>query len=390
MPIRVENASLAEDSNRPRHIAIIGSGIVGASLAHEFSGRGVRVTVLTSEKKGETTFATSKSFAWMNSQAFFRAVDPIPENEARHYFGLHRLGIGAWQRLHLKLGEDLGTRWHGTLQWTDDEDEDGIGRLNEELRRRQAWGSPAYAVDRDDVCALLPGARIKTVGAGFYGPDEAAINPFAATNTLLRAAVETGGEIIWNCTVQEFDEVPNGKVTVRHSLGDSEFDEVIIAAGRQSPELADKVGIDIPLVETSGDILHLDPLPFLVGPLVYSPDLHIAQRSDGRIVLAKHFTGALGANEDRLDQDQLLRTAIDMFPSMQQARIEKVTSGRRILPSDGLPIIGQSDQFPAVRSVTTNAGITLGPILAQLVATEVIDGVDTEILDRYRSTRFAR
>lgn len=40
-------------------------------------------------------------------------------------------------------------------------------------------------------------------------------------------------------------------------------------------------------------------------------------------------------------------------------------------------------------SVTTNAGVSLGPVLAELLITELIEGTPTDLLEPYRSTRFA-
>lgn len=380
--------SVRPSARDAKSIAVIGSGIVGSSLAYELSQRGVECTVITSEQPEEITFATACSFAWMNSQAFFRAVDPIPDEHARDYFGLHRLGLGAWRRLQVKFGDELGVRWHGTLQWAEEGNRSEIDRLSEELRRRQNWGSPAYSVSREQVVELLPNAKIGSVGAGFYGPDEAAVDPFRSTRVLLNAAQRSGTVVNWGAQVERFEPIPGGRVRVHDSRGATDYDEVIIAAGRQTPDLAEQVGIEVPLVETSGDIMHLEPQPIFIDPLVYSPDLHIAQRIDGRVVLAEHFTGSLGADEDRLNQQELLHRAIRMYPALENAKVEKVTTGRRILPRDGLPIIGCSESVPGVKSLTANAGITLGPILAQLFTIELLDGVPVDILEPYRASRF--
>ncbi|MBI0382044.1 FAD-binding oxidoreductase, partial [Streptomyces albiflaviniger] len=89
-----------------------------------------------------------------------------------------------------------------------------------------------------------------------------------------------------------------------------------------------------------------------------------------------------------LDGEGLLADAAAVLPPLRGAEIEKVTVGRRIVPADGLPVIGRSPLYRNVHSVTTNAGITLGPCLAQLLATEVLDDVRVDVLDPYRATRF--
>ena len=43
-----------------------------------------------------------------------------------------------------------------------------------------------------------------------------------------------------------------------------------------------------------------------------------------------------------------------------------------------------------VHSVTTNAGITLGPVLAQLMTTEILDDTEVDVLAPYRADRFGQ
>jgi hypothetical protein len=43
-----------------------------------------------------------------------------------------------------------------------------------------------------------------------------------------------------------------------------------------------------------------------------------------------------------------------------------------------------------VHSVTTNAGITRGPVLAQSMTTEILDDTEVDVLAPYRAGRFGR
>lgn len=62
---------------------------------------------------------------------------------------------------------------------------------------------------------------------------------------------------------------------------------------------------------------------------------------------------------------------------------------RRVIPADGLPVVSRSEKLPGVLSITTNAGISLAAGLSQLITTELLDGVTVNLLDPYRSERFA-
>lgn len=386
MPANEELSNAHPEQGTGPHIVVVGAGIVGANLALEFVNRGARVTVV--DEKAPLAGASSASFAWLTNQALFRATDPVPEERARGYFNLHRLGLGAWRRLDARLGPELGVRWHGTIQWTESNPAEAA-RLTEELTRRQAWGSPSYAIDRQTICRLLPQAQVGEVEAAFYTPDEGTVNPFAAVRTVLRAACAAGATLLVPCRVVDFEDRPGGRVTVVHEEGRVDCDHVVLACGRKTPDLAALAGVEVPLVESTGHLLHLQPLTMFLDPLVLGPLVHALQRIDGRVILGRHFTGTPLTDAGDLDADDLLADATELFPVLQDARVETITAGRRIVPQDGLPIIGHSDERPSIHCVATNAGVSLGPVLAQMMVSEVLDGARIDVLGDYRADRFS-
>jgi glycine/D-amino acid oxidase-like deaminating enzyme len=89
-----------------------------------------------------------------------------------------------------------------------------------------------------------------------------------------------------------------------------------------------------------------------------------------------------------VETSQILHTAAQVLPQLEHARIERTTVGRRVLPVDGLPIIGHSQPYPNAYCVALNAGISLGALVGELVATEIIEAVDVDLLGPYRPSRF--
>ena len=65
------------------HVAIIGSGMVGSSIAYECAKAGARVTVFDAGRLGGV--ASGTSFAWLN------ATSKAPKS----YFRLNALGMRA-------------------------------------------------------------------------------------------------------------------------------------------------------------------------------------------------------------------------------------------------------------------------------------------------------
>ncbi|MQA11598.1 MAG: FAD-dependent oxidoreductase [Pseudonocardiaceae bacterium] len=368
-------------SHQPR-VVVVGAGILGVAMARELALRGARVTLLDREQPGSG--ATGVAFAWLTNQTHFRNAHGLPDADARHYFGLHRLALGAWRRLQRASADDLGVRWHGTVQLTS---ADGPDRdlLERDLRRRLAWGSPSHRIDADTAARLLPEAVIPPDTIGFHTADEGSVDPNAALAALMRAVERLGVEFRSHTEVLAVDGT-----TVVTAPGSIDAEHVVITSGADSPALLAPLGITAPLTESSGSIVHLAPMHRILDPVLLSFDVHAIQRPDGRLVIARHYSGSTVGDPDGLDSTQLLAEAAALLPALRDAEIEKTTTGRRIVPGDGLPIIGHSPVSPGVHSITTNAGITLAPILAQLMTTEILDGATVDLLTPYRDTRFAR
>lgn len=367
-----------------RHVVVVGAGVVGCALARELAARGCGVTVV--ERQRPAAGATHATFGWLNNQAYFRNADGVTEANAHGYFLLHRLALGAWRRLEAQLG-DVGIRWNGMVTWCapgSPEQE----RFEGELARRQRWGSPTRRVDAADVAALVPGCVPGPVGTGFYAPDEGNVDPYVAVAALTGSCRELGVEFRWPCGVNGFRSKGDRLTGVDTDDGPLGCDAVVVACGVGTPELAGQVGVSVPLVESHGAIVHLPPAPLVLGPVLQAPAVHIVQRPDGRAAVARHFAGTPVVEADDVDEAALLRTAREVLPALATDRVERTTVGRRVLPADGLPIVGRSPAVQDVWCVATNAGISLGPLLAQLLATEVVDDVRPGPLAPYGAERF--
>lgn len=377
----------SKKSGSPR-VGIVGAGILGASLAYAFARRGVAVTVIDEAKPLTAQGATANTFGWLSNQAFFRAKDPVPDDAAHAYFDLHRAGLEMWRRWDADLGADLGVRWTGTVQWAYENDVE-VDRLKSELERRLAWGSPSREVDEVELHELIPNARAPKVDFGFTTPDEGTVNPFTAVVKMLAEAKAVGARLITDSKVVEIFETPGGARTIVHAGGTLECDIVIVACGRRTPELASGVGIDVPLIESTGELVHLEAMDIMLDPLVLGPVVNVVQRHDGRVVLGRHFTGQPLTDVGSLDVNALVADAAVLFPKLTGARVEKVTKARRIVPSDALPIWGESPEVSGVFALAMNAAITLGPVMSEYVVDELLGEAPVDALDCYRNERFA-
>ncbi|AFT90010.1 tRNA 5-methylaminomethyl-2-thiouridine biosynthesis bifunctional protein MnmC [Paraburkholderia phenoliruptrix] len=366
-------------------VVIVGAGIIGTTLAHDFASRGARVTVL--DKNEVAKGATSGSFAWITNQTKFRNADSLGEEGARHYFNLHRLSHLRWRYLQDIIG-DLPIRWTGCFQSA----EPGSNEANElaaELDRRLRWGSPTYRVSAEDAreieSAFEPGAETFI----FYTPDEGMMSPVQLTSKMLDAAIARGAHYSPHDAYEGFCKTSGG-YEITSTTGRREADLLIFAGGIANPDLVEGTGLKAPLTHSTGSIVHLAPLPRLFDSVILGAHVHAIQRVDGRVVIAKHFSGSPVGDPTTPDPDELIRIAARVLPGLKDATIEKVTETRRVIPADGLPVVSRSASLPGVLSITTNAGVSLAAGLSQLITTELLDNTRVALLDPYRSDRFER
>ena len=88
-------------------IVVVGSGIIGASIAFSCVNLGADVVVLEQNKLGGA--ASSNSFGWINAS--------FAESPA--YFELRNAAVNAFRNLKTELNLNDSVSWQGTLWWED-------------------------------------------------------------------------------------------------------------------------------------------------------------------------------------------------------------------------------------------------------------------------------
>jgi glycine/D-amino acid oxidase-like deaminating enzyme len=355
-------------SPAPR-IAVIGAGIVGASIAYHLARRGAAVTVVDRGRPGGE--ATEKSFAWINAGW----GNPLP------YFRLRFLSMAEYRRLEDELDGALGVVWRGCLIWDLADDE-----LEEFERRHAAWGYDVRLVGRAEIAALEPGLVAPPARAA-YAAGDGTIEPVAATRALLAAAAAAGAAIRLDTEV--IDLATGGGVRVLTGAGTLEADVCVLAAGAATAALGAKVGVALPMRPTPGLLAHSRPAAPLLRHVIEAPGLHMKQER-GRIVVGEDFGGGSAPEDREAEGRRLLALVGRHIRGADALELEKVTVGFRPMPEDGKPVVGFAPELPGLYLATMHSGITLAPAVGRFAAMEILDGTRVEMLEPYRPERFLR
>ncbi|HEY0264220.1 MAG TPA: FAD-binding oxidoreductase [Granulicella sp.] len=359
------------------HVVIAGAGIIGSSIAYHLVKRGAQVTVLEREHPAAGT--TKDSFAWLNASS----------KSPRAYYDLNLMGMMGWRRLELEIGSDaLPLQWGGGIQWCENSAMK-INAMKKHVAERQAWGYDSAMIDRAELESLLPHVTPGEFGAGNIGRQEGTVDPVTAAQALITKAKALGAKVLYPCEITGLS-ADNGSIhSIETTQGPMTCDHLVLAAGNGTPALAEKLGINIPLVKSLGILAHSAPQTHTITRVVMPPGADIKQNMDGRIVTGSNF-GDTGDTQptDELGH-QLLAKAASFLPEVKTAKLERMSLGHRVMPKDGFPIVGRCPGHPGVYVASMHSGMTLSPIIGQLAALEILDGVTVDLLQTFRPERFA-
>ena len=163
-------------SATPR-VAVVGAGILGASIGYHLAQAGARVTIV--DEADAVTAATAASFAWINASY----GNPQP------YYGFRVQAMAEWRMLDEALDHELPLRWGGSIEWLDSPDE-----LRAKVAAHAAWGYPLRLIGRDEVTALEP-AIAEPPEEAAYAALEGVVSSVGATLCLLEAAQALGASL---------------------------------------------------------------------------------------------------------------------------------------------------------------------------------------------------
>jgi len=365
-------AGLPTEQAAPKRVVVAGAGMIGANVAYQLARRGAEVTVVERGQPGRG--ATANSFAWINAK-----------KRPRPYYDLSRLGIQAWREMDRAFDRTLPLVWGGSVEWR--ADADAGARLRKDIAEFQAWQYPVTPIDAARLRALEPGLTPGTMAAAAHWSDEGHIDPVGVTERILAAAQAAGARLLSPVEVTDLDLAGGTLRAVRTTTGELRADAIVVACGVDTPRVAGFAGIRVPLRDAPGVLVHVPPQPAIVQRVILAPVGNIKQKPDGRIVAGSDFASG-GGDTSREAGERLLKTMAAVLPGLERGGVEKMTQGFRPMPADGFPIVGFAPGRRDLYLAVMHSGVTLGALVGQLAASEILDGVQAAPLAPYRLERF--
>ena len=363
-----------------RTVAVIGAGVVGASVAFRLAQASVRVVVVDREEPGHGT--SGSSFAWVNSN----------QKTPRDYFELNYAGLREHRELRAELGVAPWLHDGGNLVWLADEAELAarVARLTEWNYAAEWWSAGQCAA------SLEPRLRVpdSETRIAFF-PDECWVDGSLLASSLIERARQLGAETQFGVPLQAVERTA-GSVTAIDlgTHGRIPVDALVNAAGPGADKVSAMIGRTLPLAPTTGLLVRVAVAPAPVSRIVHTPRVNI--RPDGAGYVLLHHESIDKQLGDRLHIDTIDPLAIDLLNRAKQvisgldgAEIVDTRIGTRVEPRDGRSCVGAVSNIDGYYEVVTHSGVTLGPLLGRLLASEIVNNQPDPMLAPFRAERFS-
>ncbi|MCC6628660.1 MAG: FAD-binding oxidoreductase [Chloroflexi bacterium] len=266
------------------------------------------------------------------------------------------------------------------------------------IERLRAWDYPCTAIDRAEAATLAPDVTLPPAGTADYAfaPDEGWVEVGPLVGRLLAAAMATGATVRWPAPVERL-LVDGGRVTGVMVAGEHHAAGwVIDCAGCAAGALLVDHGPRPRQRASAGLLIVTEAAAIDLTPIVHAPGLHLRPDGNGRLLIGSDEVDAtlVGLPPDAPapgafsapTRDLLLR-ARAIVPALAGVEIESTRLCWRPMPADGLSAVGPIAHLPGYYLALTHSGVTLAPVLADLIATEIISERPAPALEPFRPGR---
>ena len=366
-------------------IVVLGGGVVGVTTAYQLQKDGHDVAVIerNSEVASEASWgnagmiAPGHSFVWSSPKApmillkslfldhqalrFKFSADPrlyswsflflmecTAEKARRNTLLKHRLAAYSQSVLDEVVAEeaiDYNRNQRGILYFH--RDQQALDRGVEHMKLLESDGQAIKVLDRKGVIALEPSlasAEMKIAG-GIYGPTDETGESAKFTRALAAKIVERGGEVQTGATIIGLEAEGDRIARALTDKGAFKADVFVLALGAESPILARKLGIQLPIYPIKGYSLTIPVGNRLSPPTIASVDEHnlvaISRFGDRiRVTATAEFAG-YDTSHKPSDFAFMKGVVEELYPDGADYERAEMWAGLRPMTPNNLPFFGR-------------------------------------------------
>lgn len=372
-------------------VVIIGGGVMGVGLLYHLAKAG------TSGAKGWNDVVLVEK-GELTSGSTWHAAGLIP-----HFIGsmnmakIHHYGSELYKILEEETGQATG--WHGCGAVRLAVNQDQVDWFHYVKGILDQIGAECHLLSPEEIRKVHPLLNTDGVLLGAYTTGDGHTDPSGVTNAMAIGAKNRGAEIYRNNRVAAINSLPSGEWEVVTEQGNIICEHVVNAAGSFCLQVAEMVGLNIPMVNMVHQYLITESIPEVSAlekelPVIRDPrsSCYYRQEQSG-LIIGPYEMNAKAWGLDGIDWsfdnallppdlerlEPHLHLAASSLPVFETAGIKKVVSGPITHTPDGNFLLGPA---PGLRNhwmcCAAGIGITQGPGCGKYLAQWMIHG-QTEI-----------
>jgi glycine oxidase len=361
-------------------VAIIGGGVIGASIAFELAAEKLDIVLLDRQQPGrEASWAAAGMLSPGPDSLEALPLVPLAKESMRLYPAF----VAAIEEL---TGKSTAFKRDGTIEIFTAPD--GEVERDKMLAQHRALGLAIEPVSIDAARKVEPSLG-PVARAAAWLPQEATLDPRLLIEALLGAAKSRGVEIRSDSAVTSVLMEGNHCSGVVASGTTIAAKCVIVAAGCFSGGI-DWLARYAPTRPVRGQILALRPAGKALGRTLRSSKGYLVPRPDGRIIAGstledagfdKHLTPA--------GVQTILEGVLELAPALANAQLVEAWAGLRPGTPDNLPVLGPTD-IRGLYMATGHYrnGILLAPATARLLSELVLGKTPSLSIEPFSPLRF--
>ena len=364
-------------------VVIIGGGIQGCATAYNLAKQGAKVSVIEKDR-------VSRHASGVNAGGVRLLGRHIAE------VALSKASSDLWQTLDEELAEDTGFRARSLINIAADDADMDILRARQQQMHALGY-SHEKIIDQQELRARLPHISDFCIGGVVVENDGYAI-PYQTSMSFRNAAIKFGVKFYEGEAVQALRRIGH-KWIISTPINQFESSHIVNCAGAWADKIAVMIGDNTPLSYSAPMLMITTRMPHFATPVIgaVSRPLSFKQFENGTVLIgggAKGY-GDRDKNRTGLNYGKLAngaKNAIDFFPIMKTASINRMWAGLEAYMPDNLPVIGPSVTHEnAWHAFGFSAhGFQMGPIVGKVIADLIIKGKTDFSLDAFKVDRFER
>src|ERR1043166_3125116 len=216
-------------------VVIVGGGIVGSSIAWHLTHAGCKSVLVMERESSQGKGSTGKSMGGV------RAQFSTPVNIQMSLYS-----IPFYAKFEEVVGHPADYRPQGYLFLATKDSHLAYLRDNFE-RQKQLGLKTARLISADEIRAMLPQLRADDVLGGSFCSTDGFVDPYSVMNGFMASAVEHGATLWKKTEVSGITRDPSGAFSVATTRGPVSTRVVVNAAGAWAAQIANFLGIDLPV-----------------------------------------------------------------------------------------------------------------------------------------------